>query len=376
MRTIVLAAAAATLCWAGAGSVHLQRVPDGGIQPQIAVDEKGTVHLIYLRGEAAHADVFYVRSTDGGVTFSKPIQVNHESGNAIAAGTVRGAQIAMGRNGRVHVAWNGSRSPDVHHAPMLYTRSNDDGTAFEPERNLIQSSYGIDGGGAVAADRNGNVYVVWHAPTPGEQGEEHRRVWIARSKDDGRTFERETAANDEPTGACGCCGLAAFADSRGGVYALYRSAFQVMNRDMHLLFSRDRGRHFENAKIDRWDIGACVMSTEAFAEGSDAVFTAWETKGQVYMGRIDPKVGKVTQLYVAPGEAGARKHPAIAVNVRGDVLLAWTEGTGWKKGGSLAWQVFDADGTAKGPVGHADGVPVWGLAAAYPRANGEFILIY
>jgi len=42
MRTIVFAAAAAALCWAGAGSIHLQRVPDGGIQPQIAVDEKGT----------------------------------------------------------------------------------------------------------------------------------------------------------------------------------------------------------------------------------------------------------------------------------------------------------------------------------------------
>jgi len=145
---------------------------------------------------------------------------------------------------------------------------------------------------------------------------------------------------------------------------------------MHLLFSRDRGRHFENATVDRWNVGACVMSTEVFAEGPDAVFTAWETKGQVYAGRIDPKTGKVTRLYAAPGEAGSRKHPSIAENARGELLLAWTEGTGWKKGGSLAWQVFNASGTPKGAVGRADGVPVWGSVAAYARPNGEFTLIY
>ena len=374
MRVIFLAAAL-TACWAGTGNVTLQRVPGGGIQPQVAAGEKGAVHLIYFRGDPAHGDVFYVRSADDGATFSDPIQVNHEPGSAIAVGTVRGAQIAIGRNGRVHVAWNGSRLSGGR-APMLYTRLNDAGTAFEPERNLIQTAYGIDGGGSVAADHNGNVYVVWHAPSPGEQGEEHRRVWIARSNDDGKTFERETAANNEPTGACGCCGLGAFADSRGSVYVLYRSAFQVMDRDIYVLTSRDRGRHFEGVKIDSWRVGACVMSTQAFAECPNAVFTAWETKGQIFMGRIDPATGKLDQHFAAPGEGGARKHPAMAVNARGDVLLAWTDGTGWKKGGSLDWQVFDKAGNAKGPMGHAEGVPVWGLVAAYARTDGGFALVY
>src|SRR6266566_866925 len=75
-----------------------RRVPDGGIQPQAAVDDHGTVHLIYFRGDPSHGDVFYVRSTDGGTTFSPAIQVNHQPGSAIATGSVRGAQIAVGRN--------------------------------------------------------------------------------------------------------------------------------------------------------------------------------------------------------------------------------------------------------------------------------------
>src|SRR5262249_43885903 len=42
--------------------VELLRTPDGGIQPQAVVDAKGTLHLIYFKGDKAEAgDLFYVR---------------------------------------------------------------------------------------------------------------------------------------------------------------------------------------------------------------------------------------------------------------------------------------------------------------------------
>ena len=52
--------------------------------------------------------------------------------------------------------------------------------------------------------------------------------------------------------------------------------------------------------------------------------------------------GKFSALVRAPGKAAKRKHPAVAVNSRGEVLLAWTESMGWEKGGAVAWQVYDA----------------------------------
>ena len=39
----------------------------------------------------------------------------------------------------------------------------------------------------------------------------------------------------------------------------------------------------------------------------------------------------------APGQSGNRKHPVITSNTKGEMILVWTEGTGWKRGGSLAW---------------------------------------
>src|SRR4051812_46176732 len=88
------------------GKVTLLRVPNGGIQPQTMVDEKGVVHLIYLAGEPRSCDVFYVRSHDG-ENFSQPLRVNSESASAIAIGNIRGAHLALGASGRVHVAWMG-----------------------------------------------------------------------------------------------------------------------------------------------------------------------------------------------------------------------------------------------------------------------------
>src|SRR5216683_1770922 len=109
--------------------------------------------------------------------------------------------------------------------PLLYTRLNDGGTAFYPERNVITYAYGLDGGSSVAADSQGNVYVTWHAAQPGNtNGEGGRAVFVARSTDEGKTFQREAIAISKPTGACACCGMRAFADSRGDVLALYRAA--------------------------------------------------------------------------------------------------------------------------------------------------------
>jgi len=355
-------------------SVAVTRLPGGGIQPQAAVDATGRVHALYFHGEPAHGDLFYISSTDGGRRFADPVRVNSTAGAAIATGTVRGGQLAVGRSGRVHVAWNGSRSIGPASTPMFYARLNAERTAFEPERNVMQAAYDIDGGGAVAADRNGHVWVVWHANAAGEKEEGKRRVWVARSDDDGRTFEREHAVFDEPTGACGCCGLGSFADRRGVMYVLFRSAFEVRNRDMYLLTSRDLGAHFDGRRIDRWDVGVCVMSTQAFAEGPSGMLAAWETNGQIYMGRIDPASGNIVSVIAAPGDDRTRKHPALAAAANGDVLLAWTEGTAWNKGGSAAWQLFDVDRHAIGPVGRAENVPVWGRVAAYTRPDGFAIL--
>ncbi len=370
--------------WAGGTSrpaevpkVELVRVPEGGIQPQAVVDGTGSLHMVYFSGEAGHGDLYYVRSVNGGGRWTAPLRVNSQAGSAIATGNIRGAHLALGRGGRVHVAWNGSQTAEPKAAdggsPMLYARMDAAGTGFEDQRNVALHSHGLDGGGAVAADGSGGVYAFWHAAPIGQDGEAARRVWVAESQDDGATFAADRIAWDEPVGACGCCGLNAASDGNGELYVLFRSAREMVHRDMYLLRRGAGGGDFAGRKVAEWQVGYCVMSTAMLSAVRGGMLGAWESAGQVYFARVE---GDGNAAVAAPGPAGGRKYPAVAANKRGQVLLAWTEGMGWKKGGALAWQVFDAEGQPMGAEGHAAGVPVWSLVAAAARPDGTFTIVY
>ncbi len=378
MRSAALLLLAAGLCAAGP-VVEVQRAPGGGIQPQTVLKD-GVLHLVYYVGEDK-GDLFYVRSSDYGKTYSKAMRVNSTPGSAMAIGNIRGAHLSVGRNGSVHVAWNGSgnalpKSP-AGQPPMQYSRMVPGTTGFEPERNLIGKAWGVDGGGSLAADDSGNVYVFWHAPMPGTKGEENRRVWVAKSTDDGASFAAEKLAFDSPVGACGCCGLRASVDSVGVVRVMFRAADQVVHRDIWLLTSTDHGATFTAADVSQWNIGACVMSSEAFADAPGGQLAAWESEKQVFFGKIDSKTGGVPAPVAAPGVVGNRKYPALAVNGRGEILFAWTEGTAWKRGGTVAWRIFDQSGKTMSPEnGSAPDFPVWGLVAAFARPDGSFVVVY
>jgi len=363
--------------------VHFLHTPDQGLQPQALMDQHGALHLVYLKGEPSGCDVFYARRAPGQVEFSAPLRVNSEPGSAIAIGTVRGAQLALGSHDRLHVVWNGAqpaRNPGAKGAPMLYSRLDDSGRQFEPERNLMTSTMDLDGGGSVAADRNGSVYVVWHGHAIiADQDELHRAVYVARSKDDGRTFEPEHRVGPDSGGVCGCCGLKAFVDQKGRLEILFRSADDLGNRNSTLLLSKDRGETFQARLLGMWHSPTCPMSTAFLSEGPQGQVAAlWETQGQVFREFIEPGCFELTTPPLAAGgEAVGRKHPVFAFNPsKGSrILMAWTEGTGWSKGGSLAWECTDLQTGAKS-FGQLPGVPVWGLVAAVPEPDGSFTIIY
>ena len=357
--------------------VELKRVPEGGIQPQTILDANGTVHLVYFKGDPSEGDLFYARSEDG-IAFSSPIRVNSVPGTAVAIGNIRGARLAVGRRGHVYVVWNGSRKtadPAQGRSPMLYTRLNDARTAFEPEQNLLHTAYGIDGGGGLAADQQGRVYVFWHAPIPGHQGEDSRRVWMTRSEEDGKTFKPEGIVWEQPTGACSCCSLTAYADPSGKLYVLFRSAQQAVHRDMYLLESQDQGKSFHGAAISNWNVGYCVMSSEAFASGPKGTIAAWETEKKIHFGLVQADPSKMTD-FVVSSTGTNEKYPSVATSRDGLILVSWTEGMGWKRGGSLRWQILDDRGRPLGDSGAADGVPAWSLVSAYQQKNGNFVVLY
>ena len=360
-----------------AATVTLQRVPESGVQPQVVTDAKGAVHLVYLKGEPRGSDVQYARLEPGAARFTPPIRVNSEPNSAMAIGTIRGAQLALGRNGRVHIAWNGAAQPKpgAHHGEGMlnYSRLDDAGKSFEPQRNLIGTTVHLDGGASVAADALGNTYVVWHAsPAVTSSGEKNRRVYVAKSADDGKTFAAGLPINVDTTGVCGCCSLKAATDSAGELQILFRAATSGLDRDMWLIGAQ--GKNFSSKKIHPLRLGTCPMSSADIHRTAKETYYAWETARQIHWAKRDAQGRALSAPSVVPGN-GERKHPALATNAKGELLVVWAENTGWQRGGKLAWQQYDAAGkpTARGD---APGVPVWSFPVAYANAEGNFVVLH
>jgi hypothetical protein len=118
------------------------------------------------------------------------------------------------------------------------------------------------------------------------------------------------------------------------------------------------------------------MSSATLTQAKTGAVGAWETGKEVFFAHINPATMEVTRPISAPGTGANRKHPVAVSNSKGETLFAWTEGTGWAKGGSLAWQIFNANDKPESEKGRAEGVPTWSLITAFAKPDGNFVIIY
>jgi hypothetical protein len=357
--------------------VAVERLPQGHLQPSVVSAAGGELQMVCLAGDAKGSDVVWLRRAPGAQHFGDPVKVNSVPGSAVAVGSIRGPVAALGGDGMLHVLWNGSQSAQKRFGgggPLLYTRSVAGGT-FEAERDLMGETHELDGGSGVAVSAEGRVSVFWHAGPDAKSGEPGRGVFLRTSTDGGASFDEPLEMLRDRKGVCACCALGGAYDNDGALWVLYRGAPTPKERGLVLTLVPAGGEPRVRA-IDDWSIATCPMSSVGLARTKEGLFVAWENAGQVFLARMSPMSSPGKTVSPA-GEAGTRKHPRIAVNDAGEVLMVWTERTAWNKGGSVAWQVFDAAGEPiAGSAGTAEGLPVWGFAAAAALADGSFVVVY
>jgi hypothetical protein len=346
-------------------TVDIMRVPDQGRLPHAVLGEDGTLHLAYVQGDPREGDLMYVTRRPGVTEWSTPVRVNSAPGTVTGIGPVDGGQLALGPEGRVHVAWMRIAPPT-----FFYTRSNEDGPGFE-EQFGVASGDGIEAGPALTVDRRNNVYLFWHT---GAGEDATRAVYLAVSRDGGFVFEPPRQVNAAIEGACACCALATSTDDDDTIRVSYRGARENVHRGQRLLTSRDAGVMFTDELLQPWDIGACPVAVPSLIGGSAGTTVAWETQGQVQFARVD----RLGEIVTPTGKAALRrKNPTVAVNQRGETLLGWADGSGFRSGGTLHWQLFDPDGRPgeTGPYNETT-VPESSRPAALARADGGFVVIY
>jgi hypothetical protein len=157
---------------------NISENPEFAFEPQIS-SEGNNVYVVWS-GDTDNPDItagiFFARSTDGGLTFSEPVNISEEdTGDAIDP------QISTEGN-NVYVVWEDDvDTPDIDE--IFFARSTDGGLTFS-ESNNISESTGNSFSAQISSEGN-NVYVVWSGDTDNPR---NLAIFSARSTDDGLTF--------------------------------------------------------------------------------------------------------------------------------------------------------------------------------------------
>jgi hypothetical protein len=150
----------------------------------IAVDSKGVIHAIFddrgeplSGGSPGYADIFYRRSSDGGKTWSYPVNLSRSP-----TGSSR-AQMEIDSNDNIHVVWDeGWDKLSGQGEPLFstYTSSSDGGESWSSPTSFSYPE-GTNAQLAAGSDGQGGVVVVWRATSRPE-------IYCAQSSDNGASW--------------------------------------------------------------------------------------------------------------------------------------------------------------------------------------------
>lgn len=313
----------------------------------------------------ALTNLYVAISTDGGMTFEKPVKVNTTDGLVWGQAVSRPRIVGTSDN-----AWHITYAANEVH-PQLgktaltthYTRSRDGAKTFEPPRRLSaltdqDLSEVIHGGfvsaaafGAITTMSNDSVAVVWIDTRHMDKSSNSAALYLNVSHDSGNTFEGEKQIFE--TGVCPCCQAMAvsglnerfFVGSRGVTSDNYRAATVMsITANGEASVRRDMGGA-------AWQIEGCPLKPTVITRHQNHVFAAVHSGGETQPGVIfsvskDNGNTFVSQGLVHPA-AAVSDSPNMATNGR-SVALVWHAKT------SGAWRIFyqfyDLDGVPLGSV--------------------------
>lgn len=354
-------------------AVRIIHPPVGCFVPDVVVDGKGVLHVVY----ALNGNAYYEQSKDNGATMSPPVKVNSEGGVEFKMGE-RGPKLAVGSDGVIHAVWGDLWSPGAK-TFVRYSRSTDGGKRFEPLKT-VSSMSGVDGV-TMTADGAGNVLVFWHvAQPPQKEIPQATYLYMARSTDGGNAFaanERVKVAN-LGTLACSMCMMRARMGAGDSVYLAFRSAEKNI-RDFYVLKGPKTENNFTAIRVnqDNWEIPTCPMCGPELTFGPGGrQLCAFMTRHKVYWAVSDDRA-TAFELHVAtPKNEDDEIYPAAVANRRGEVLFVWQVGPMSTTGtATVKWARYTHDGKPTGEQGVVGRTTSGTKATAFVGTDDNFVTV-
>jgi len=240
-----------------------------GQQPQISVDNRGVVRVIYgLRDE-----IFCATSIDEGTTFTTPVLVAKVP--EMHLGMSRGPQIASSDRYSVITAMD--KAGNIH-----WFRLNNTSRKWQ-KMGVVNDLKGSapEGLMGLTADKNDNFYAVWLDTRTGGKNQ----IYFSSLPGKASNWSKNLLAYRSPDGhVCECC-KPNIAVQGSTVVIMFRNWLNG-SRDLYLTKSPDRGKSFAAAQKlgeDTWKLNGCPMDGGGIVVGqNNIVHTTWQRKGVIY----------------------------------------------------------------------------------------------
>ncbi|KQB99913.1 hypothetical protein [Pedobacter sp. Hv1] len=270
MKNLKLIAVLFFICLAYSASalIPLQPVITGQ-QPNIAIDTKGTVRMVYGDGE----NIYCITLTDNGAKFSKPVFVASLTGMHL--GNTRGPQIASSLSSSVIAAMD--KDGNIHTYRLEHTKN-----IWRKGANVNDISKSApEGLMGLTADRNNNFYAVWLDL----RTDKMNNIYFSALQAKSMKWSKNKLVYRSPEGhTCECCRPNIIAKNNKLVIT-FRN-WLAGSRDIYYASSTNMGKTFTQAAktgMGTWKLNACPMDGGGVSiDEKGVVSTAWQRNGQIF----------------------------------------------------------------------------------------------
>lgn len=269
-----------------------------------AFDAQGRLWIAAKETVQGGAYVTVQASDDLGKTWSAPRRVQEMPEPVAADGEAR-PKLAFGTQGEMYITYTKPLSRP-YTGEVRFVRSTDGGKTFSApvtvHANRDEITHRFD---SIAVDRDGLIYVTWvdkrDVEAAAARGEKYTgaAVYYAVSEDAGKSFRGDYKIADH---SCECCRIGLAPGPQGGAVALWRHVFNGDTRD-HALAVLDPGGTtpaVRRASFDDWKVNACPH------HGPSIAFTPDGRRHQTW---FNVKDGEGGIYYAATGTDGALGKP-------------------------------------------------------------------
>ena len=313
------------------GSIISINHPDKRVSNASAViADDGRIYIGWVKEEGNKNNIYISSSSDNGKTFSEKVRVNADAD--MPSGINHAPTMALGIKGELYLAWTVSRTDSEFSSDIKFSSSLDKGRSFEPaivvNDDNLPVSHGFE---SMTVAPDGSIYIAWLDGREKKEGVSS--TFIARSADNGKTFEKNVRVDGN---SCPCCKTAVTVSHDGTVYVSWRKVFKGDIREIVLSKSTDRGKSFSESVVvgnDKWVIAGCPHRGPSMSTDKDGVlYVVWYTEGEIGTPSIyiaNSKDGEMsfTKKLIPFSNGTFPDHPVMTLNKDGKPIIAWEETT-------------------------------------------------